>query len=71
MLRRASEQEFDFFEARQRASGVLGDVRACSLCGEMQSSLRKLEVRFYVCYVTPHCNFCRYVACAPVCCAGR
>ncbi len=42
--RRATEPGFDFSEARARASSELGDVRACALCGEMQPSLRKLEV---------------------------
>ncbi len=44
MPRRATEPGFDFSEARARASSELGDVRACALCGEMQPSLRKLEV---------------------------
>ncbi|KAK9827614.1 hypothetical protein WJX81_006309 [Elliptochloris bilobata] len=43
---RAPEQDFDFGEARQRAANVLGDVRVCALCGEMQPSLRKLETHF-------------------------
>ena len=42
--RRAPEQDFDFEEARQRATNVPGDARFCALCGEMQTSLRKLEV---------------------------
>ena len=42
---RAPEQDFDFEEARQRATNVLGDARCCALCGEMQTSLRRLEVR--------------------------
>lgn len=41
---RAVELDFDFNEMRQRASGLVSDVRACALCGEMQPSLRRLEV---------------------------